>query len=268
MASYCDSKNQNGLWSLRIDDIDGPRSVPGSADAIQRTLEQFGFQWDGATQWQSERLERYLTALHELAHRQLIFHCSCSRRSLPSGEIYPGNCRHDIAKVLDPPADYHRAEHSLRCKLLGQLSFNDAIQGKQHIALERDVGDIIIWRRDNLVSYALACAIDDAENVSHVVRGADLLSSTAAQIAVMQALQLPVPHYAHIPVAIDANGDKLSKHSNAEPVSSTQPLETLHNAWQVLGQTDIEASSITDFWNQAIGHWQMARVPCVQRVNT
>jgi glutamyl-Q tRNA(Asp) synthetase len=268
MASYCAIKNESGLWLLRVDDIDGPRSVEGSADAIQRSLEQYGFEWDGPVQWQSARLERYQDAVSELVKRSLVFDCGCSRRSLPAGKIYPGNCRRDTVAVQPPPADYHRQDHALRCTLSGQLEFTDTIQGVQNIILEEYVGDIIIWRRDNLVAYALACAVDDAENVSHVVRGADLLDNTAAQIALMQALDLPVPKYAHIPVAIDANGDKLSKHSKAQPISSMQPLTILLKAWQVLGQENLQATSVAEFWEQAFSHWQTARVPSVLRLST
>ena len=268
MASYCAIKNESGLWFLRVDDIDGPRSVPGSAEAIQRTLEQYGFEWDGPVQWQSERLERYQDAVSGLVKRNLVFDCGCSRRSLPRGKVYPGTCRNDTVAIKPPPADYHRQDHALRCTLSGQLQFSDAIQGVQIINLEENVGDIIIWRRDNLVTYALACAVDDAENVSHVVRGADLLGNTAAQIALMQALDLPIPQYAHIPVAIDANGDKLSKHSKAQPISSMQPLTILITAWKVLGQADFHATSVADFWKQAFSQWQMSCVPGALRLST
>lgn len=268
LASYCSTKSLSGIWLLRIDDIDGPRSVPGSADAIQSTLEKYGFEWDGSVQWQSEQHERYRQALAELVNHQLIFHCGCSRKSLPPGKIYPGSCRVNTVAVQNPPADYHRAEHALRCKLEGQLNFIDAIQGVQHCSLEEEIGDVIVWRRDRLVAYALACAVDDAENVSHVVRGADLLGNTAAQIALIQSLGLTVPEYAHIPVAIDTNGDKLSKHSKAQPVSTLPPLITLLKAWNFLGQTDIHPFSISDFWTQAISLWDISRVPRVHRLPT
>jgi glutamyl-Q tRNA(Asp) synthetase len=266
MASYCESKSQSGLWMLRIDDIDGPRSVPGSAEAIQRSLEQYGFEWDGPVQWQSERSDRYLVALSELVKRQLVFECACSRRSLPVGKVYPGNCRSRKVAIKPPPADYYRADHALRCEISGQYIFTDAIQGSQNVALGEEVGDIIIWRRDNLVAYALACAVDDAENVTHVVRGADLLGSTAAQVAIMQALGFSVPEYAHIPVAIDANGDKLSKHSKAQAISSMQPVAALADAWKFLGQEDFQAASVSEFWERAISQWKMASVPFTQRL--
>lgn len=267
MASYCDIKSKSGHWILRIDDIDGPRSVPGSAVSIQRTLELYGFEWHGPIHWQSARQERYETALAELVRRELIFNCGCSRKSLPTGEVYPGRCRGNLIAIKHPPTGYHCADHALRCKLTGKLAFTDEVQGHQSIELDNDVGDIIIWRRDNLVSYALACAVDDAENASRVVRGADLLSSTATQVAIMQALDLPVPEYAHIPIAMDANGDKLSKHSKAQTVSTMPTLATLLFAWKVLGQTEIQTSSISNFWEQAIKHWEMTNVPSMVRLS-
>ena len=162
--------------------------------------------------------------------------------------------------------DYFIADHALRIALTGSLQFHDKVQGAQSIHLDEHVGDIIIWRRDNLVAYALACAVDDAQSVSHVVRGADLLYNTSAQIAIMQALNLPIPAYAHIPVAIDSNGDKLSKHSKAQPISSQATVPVLIQAWNFLGQVLLEAESVSDFWAQAIRLWQIEKVPNTMRM--
>ncbi|MFK8077292.1 MAG: tRNA glutamyl-Q(34) synthetase GluQRS [Granulosicoccus sp.] len=266
MASYCDVKQQDGRWLLRIDDIDGPRSVSGSADAIQHTLDIYGMEWDGPVQWQSQHIDRYQSSLDKLVKKNLIFACNCSRRSLPSGQIYPGSCRNNILTHNQQSNDYCVPDHALRIALTGQLNFQDKVQGSQSVQLEEQVGDIIVWRRDKLVAYALACAIDDALSVSHVVRGADLLSNTSAQIAIMRALKLPIPEYAHIPVAIDSNGDKLSKHSKARPISSQAALPALVQAWNFLGQTKIDAESIPDFWAQAIKLWQIERVPNAMRM--
>ena len=266
MASYCDAKQQGGRWLLRIDDIDGPRSVPGSADAIQRTLDLYGMEWDGPVQWQSQHLDRYRSSLASLVKKRLIFACSCSRRSLPSGQIYPGNCRNNLLTHDEHCNNYCIADHALRIALTGSLSFQDKVQGAQPINLDEHVGDIIVWRRDKLVAYALACAVDDAQSVSHVVRGADLLNNTSAQIAIMRALNLPVPEYAHIPVAIDSNGDKLSKHSKAQPISSQATVPVLIQAWNFLGQVLLDAESVSDFWAQAIKLWQIEKVPNAMRM--
>lgn len=261
MASYCAIRHIGGRWLLRIDDIDAPRSVPGSDVAIQRALDTFGMQWDGPLIYQSSRLDQYRDALHSLVCERRIFACSCSRRQLPAGEPYPGHCRFNTVEPATDTQRYAVEDHALRCHLSGHLAFDDAIQGRQQIELSAQVGDLVIWRRDGLVSYALACSIDDSDQVTQVVRGADLLHSTGGQIALMKALDRTVPDYAHIPVAIDANGDKLSKHSKAPPVTSMPTLPTLLQAWQFLGQRKIEPTSVPEFWDHAIALWQLDKVP-------
>lgn len=261
LASYCDIRSRNGLWLLRIDDIDIPRSVPGSAESIQRSLETLGFEWDGPVLWQSRRLDRYHEALQHLIDRRLVFACNCSRKSLPREQVYPGRCRENHLAAF--PVD----DHAIRIRLHGNLAFDDAIQGQQLFDLSHDVGDSIVWRRDGLVSYALACAVDDADQVTHVVRGADLLQGTGVQLAIIKALELTPPHYAHVPVARDANGDKLSKHSQARPIDEVAPLEILQHAWQLLGQVSMnDVATLAEFWDQAISHWTMSRVARVRQI--
>lgn len=261
LASFCDIKQRGGRWRVRIDDIDGPRSVEGSASSILNTLDHYGFEWDDSVLWQSQHLTRYSDALAMLVRQQLIFACNCSRRNLATCKIYPGNCIDQIVGYTGADSDYRIDDHALRCSMHGCVRFNDAVQGVQQLELDKMVGDIVIWRRDGLVSYALACAVDDAQTSTHVVRGADLLDSTSAQIGIMQALGLPVPRYAHIPIAIDSKGDKLSKHSRAQPIIRQEPLGTLLQAWHFLGQPPIEPGSITEFWQLAPTLWQMHKVP-------
>ena len=150
-------------------------------------------------------------------------------------------------------------------RMLGEITLTDAIQGPQQFDLALDVGDSIVWRRDQLVSYALACAVDDADNVTHVVRGADLLEGTGVQLAIIKALDLTPPDYAHLPVALDANGDKLSKHSHARAIDESDPVTVLLQAWQALGQTEFHAQTLKEFWSLAILQWQMDRVPRVRQ---
>jgi len=151
--------------------------------------------------------------------------------------------------------------------MTGAISFEDAVQGSQNVDLRTAIGDSIIWRRDNIVSYTLACALDDAENTTEVVRGADLLSSTSAQLAIMNYLNLPTPKYAHIPVAVDKNGDKLSKHSKAKAISKQPIIPVLHQAWQFLGQQAIQTDCVVEFWDKAIQSWQISLVPSVERLS-
>lgn len=264
VASYSEARSKNALWHLRIDDIDKPRSVPGSALRIQDSLRRYGLHWDGDVQWQSERNTRYRQALERLIKRGLVFSCGCSRRSLPASQIYPGTCRDNRVRSIDEPV----IDRALRLVLPDSIDFDDGVQGKQTIELSADVGDVVIWRRDKLVSYTLACAVDDTTDCTEVVRGADLLKSTAAQLAVMHYLASDAPRYAHIPVAVDPNNDKLSKHSNAAAIDNMDPVQTLHRAWHFLGQPGFAASSIDDFWSTAKPLWQLQRVPRSQRLTT
>ncbi|MFK7858610.1 MAG: tRNA glutamyl-Q(34) synthetase GluQRS [Granulosicoccus sp.] len=261
VASYCEARSKEALWYLRIDDIDLPRSVPGSAERIQHSLRRYGLYWDGDIHWQSRRNSRYRQALARLIELGLVFSCGCSRRSLPPGQIYPGTCRANRLRTIEEPVD----DRALRIVLPEHIEFNDGVQGLQSLNLTEQVGDVVIWRRDKLVSYTLACAIDDAMDCTEVVRGADLLPSTAAQHALINYLSLIAPAYAHIPVAADANNDKLSKHSRAASIDSMNPVPTLHAAWRFLGQSAFAAETLEEFWTHAIGRWQLQRVPASLR---
>ncbi|MFK7889374.1 MAG: tRNA glutamyl-Q(34) synthetase GluQRS [Granulosicoccus sp.] len=257
LASYCEARSKDGSWMLRIDDIDPPRSVAGSAEDIQKSLQDYGFEWDGPVQWQSQHQPRYSDALAELIEQRRIFECGCSRRQLQTGKVYPGTCREKIVTTRKPKVD----DKALRLHLTGTQTLNDIVQGSVHVNLPMDCGDIVLWRRDGLVSYQLACAVDDAMTVSEVVRGADLLQNTGVQMAIMRYLHLPLPTYAHIPVAFDLNGDKLSKHSQARPISSFEPVDCLQRAWSFLGQDALEADTVENFWTNAIREWDISRVP-------
>lgn len=261
VSSYCDIRQQGGSWLLRIDDIDGPRSVAGSAQSIMRSLNQYGFSWEGPVRWQSENSERYASALRSLVEKELVFACQCSRKTLAGQKLYPGHCRNNPLSKSDNHPLESIDDKAIRISLIGQVSYTDRILGEQSVDLAREVGDSIVWRRDKLVTYALACALDDASDVTDVVRGADLLDSTATQIAIMQCLSLTVPSYAHIPIAIDNNGDKLSKHSKALAIDKMDPLPTLQKAWQALGQEAFIAKSIVHFWDIAFDRWDLMRVP-------
>jgi len=262
VASCCEARHHGRLWYLRIDDIDAPRSVPGAAERIQASLTRYGLKWDSAIQWQSRHNTRYRQALGQLIEQGLVFSCGCSRRSLPPSQIYPGTCRANRVRSLDEAI----VDRALRLVLPDKIEFSDGVQGKQSVNLSTDVGDVVIWRRDKLVSYTLACAVDDASDCTEVIRGADLLPSTAAQLAVMNYLGLTAPCYAHIPVAVDANNDKLSKHSKAASIDDMEPVETLHRAWRFLGQLTFSAHTVNEFWATAVPHWQLQNVPAKLRM--
>ncbi len=173
-ASFLDARAHGGRWLLRIEDLDRPREVAGSAAGILQTLEAFGFEWDGEIVRQRDRTDRYAAALQSLQSRNLTFECSCSRLQLEDETRYPGTCRARPTDRGVPTATRLRVEP-------GTILFSDRIQGSYRQDVAAAVGDIIVKRRDHLFAYVLAVVVDDAaQGVTHVVRGADLLDNTAA----------------------------------------------------------------------------------------
>jgi glutamyl-Q tRNA(Asp) synthetase len=263
VASYLDARSAGGEWLLRIEDLDPPREVPGSADQIVATLAVLGFQWNESIVRQSERHAAYQAALDRLLAANLAFPCSCSRAELqaaqppgrdPSDELYyHGWCRNGVRARQRPLAIRFRVSP-------GTIAFEDGLQGLQTTQPARDTGDFVIRRRDGLFAYQLAVVVDDAaQNITHVVRGADLLSSTARQIALQGALGLTTPKYAHLPLAIDANGIKLSKSTGAAAVDASQPASELWRTLQFLKQgppSDLRRGSVATVWEWAIKNWQ------------
>lgn len=249
---------------MRIEDIDGNRSVPGAADQILRTLDRFGLHWDGSVVYQSPRTKAYAEALDRLRSQGLIFPCACSRRDIathgrpgPEGPIYPGTCRDGMAK--------QRQQYSERLRV-GNVSINieDRIQGRIAQELAVEVGDFVVRRADGMYAYQLAVVVDDAASgINSIVRGADLLRSTPRQVYLQRLLNLPLPRYAHVPLVIDRDGRKLSKTLASAPVDTANPLPTLLHAWHFLGQSPLpEASdSVDGFWQQALPNWCIAKVP-------
>lgn len=267
VASYLQAKSQQGEWWLRIDDIDPPRELPGAANDILFTLEQFGFEWDGEVQYQShpQRQARYQQALQQLRHDGLLYPCDCSRKSLQqqTGQqagyiVYPGVCR---GKAFPASGIY---ASRLRVKDIS-IQLDDLIQGHCQWQLQQQIGDFILQRADGLFSYQLATGIDDAEQgMTEVVRGMDLLDSTPRQIYVQQQLGLSVPRYAHFPVAIDSNGQKLSKQNLATPIHSEQSILLLCKALAFLGQqppAELQHTTLAELWSWSIGHWNISLVP-------
>ena len=267
LASACDARAHGGRWLVRIEDVDEPRALPGVERDIVATLARYGFVHDGAILRQSERSALYDAALHGLDARGWTYACACTRRALESaplssaGErVYPGTCRHGI-----PPELAHRSQRSLRVRVGAEtITFVDRLQGEQRQDLARQVGDFVVRRADGLAAYQLAVVVDDAEQrVTHVVRGADLLASTPRQIHLQRALGLPTPSYLHVPVAIDASGEKLSKQTRARALPD-DPLPSLQAAWRFLDQPAIEAATLAEFWAQAFRAWTPARLPPVK----
>ncbi|MEO8411165.1 MAG: tRNA glutamyl-Q(34) synthetase GluQRS [Propionivibrio sp.] len=272
LGSYLDARAQGGEWLLRIEDIDQPRTVAGAADDIQRTLAAFGFEWDGEVLVQSRRLDRYHAALVRLQLDGDVYPCACSRseiaavadrHSVDGGLLYPGICRHGLAAG--------KAARAWRLRVPDrEMSFVDRIQGAMRQNLERDVGDFVLLRADGQYAYQLAVVVDDAEQgVTDVLRGADLLDSTLRQIYLQQRLGLPTPVYAHLPVVVNAAGEKLSKQTRAAAVEAGKGSAVLAEAMALLGQpvpAELRGAPLPEFWAWAIAAWSIARVPSVRGI--
>lgn len=267
-GSYLEAKSRGGQWCLRIDDLDPPRVAPGATESILRCLEALGLEWDGPLLYQSTRLPAYHAALHQLRQRGLLYPCACSRKELAdsalpglSGPIYPGTCRDGLR--------HGRAARALRLRLENAwVEFDDGLLGLQRRDLGREAGDFIIYRADRVYAFHLASAVDDGElGITDVVRGADLLESSARQIHVQHLLRLPSPHYVHLPVAVDRNGEKLSKQTKAVPVDATRPVAVLLAVLEFLNQRvpgalerATESITVAEFWRQAVATWDLHRV--------
>ncbi len=267
LGSYCDARAARGDWMVRIEDVDLPRARRGADALILRTLERYGFAWDGPVVRQSQRTGRYREALEELQRANAVFPCSCTRRMLAgapagiSGEaLYPGTCRQN------PPSTAGTVAWRLRVDAAPAITFVDRLQGAQTQDLAHEVGDFVLQRSDGLFAYQLAVVVDDADQgITDVVRGADLLTSTARQIYLQSRLDLPAPRYLHLPVAINAVGEKLSKQTGAAPLPD-DPLPALRAAWQFLDQPapDRRPASVDEFWRHAIAAWAPGRLPPVR----
>ena len=260
VGSYLDARTRGGRWLLRMEDLDPPREIPGAADGILKTLEAFGFEWDGAVLYQSQRQATYAEAAAALLEAGAAFPCACSRKEIADsgvhgleGPIYPGTCRHGLL--------VGREARALRLKAPDRaITFEDGLQGSVSQNLARDIGDFIIRRADGVHAYQLAVVVDDAfQGVNQVVRGADLLLSTPRQLWLQELLDLAHPSYLHLPVAVNPAGEKLSKQTHARPVSDTEPGPGLWAALVYLRQRPPEAlrnASIEEIWAWAIPHWR------------
>ena len=265
VGSYLDARAAGGEWLLRMEDVDAPRTAPGAADAILHALERLGFAWDGKVVRQSRRQARYRAAFERLRLDAGVFACACTRREVADSTLgtdgaprYPGTCRDGL-----PPG---REARAWRLKVEpGQVCFEDALQGRICQDLAAEVGDFVVLRADGCFAYQLAVVVDDAEQgITHVVRGADLIESTPRQICLQRRLGLAQPAYLHLPAAINASGEKLSKQTRAKPIDDAHPQAALTAALDFLGQqppADLPGAGLDDLWRWAIMHWSRGKLP-------
>ncbi|MES2072793.1 MAG: tRNA glutamyl-Q(34) synthetase GluQRS [Pseudomonadota bacterium] len=266
MASYLDARANQGVWLVRIEDLDFDRNVAGADQAILVSLQRCGMHIDGEVQWQSRRQDLYAAAFARLAAR--IYPCSCSRKEIADSRtslsgtaalVYPGTCRNGLA-----PGKHARA-YRLRVPLQadGLIRFHDRWYGDMQQDLGSEVGDFVLKRADGFWAYQLAVVVDDAaQGITHIVRGADLLDSTARQIYLQSLLEVPQPVYLHVPVVSNVAGEKLSKQTGAQAIddgSSSQDLlhKALLPAAQFLGLQIAAANSMEEFWEKAVPAWKL-----------
>ena len=263
LASWLDCRRAGGRWLVRMEDLDQPRVMPGAADAILRQLEALGLKWDGAVEYQSRRTGLYREALGRL--QQFTYPCGCTRKELEDSalaidgsRIYPGTCRGGIPEEK-------AARHSPRAVRLRthaeSIRFTDRVQGTIEQSVEHDVGDFVLLRADGIVAYQLAVIVDDAaQGVTDVVRGADLLDSTARQITLQRLLGFATPRYLHTPVATNSAGEKLSKQTRA---ADARP-DDISRALEFLGMHapgDLVPKELLEW---ALSDWEPARIPRVR----
>ncbi len=266
VGSWAEARASAGEWLVRMEDLDPPREVPGAAAAILDALESLGLEWDGPVVYQSTRADAYRAALDALRRNGALFPCACTRQeiadsaiaALDGSRVYPGTCRRGL-----PPG---RPARATRVRVAeGAVEFDDGLQGRVRQDLARDVGDFVLVRADGFMAYQLAVVVDDAaQGVTDVVRGADLLDSTPRQIFLQRLLGLPTPRYVHLPVAINARGEKLSKQTLAAPIDRSRPAVALVAALRFLGQSPpagLEHASGRAVLEWAAAHWDRGRIP-------
>lgn len=260
-ASYADALAHGGRWLIRMEDLDTPRMVPGADKMILQQLAALGMQSQGEVMYQSKRLFAYQAAFDRLLSLNLVYPCCCTRKEIADsvlrlqGELldgerpYPGTCRQGLQEG--------RQALSWRLRVPeGLVRFEDRWLGPMEQNVARAVGDFVLKRADGIWAYQLAVVVDDAaQQVTHILRGEDLLSSTARQQQLAGLLGYEVPRVLHVPLVTDASGLKLSKQNHASAIELANPLETLQKAWLALGFERLEAKNLTDFWTKAACVW-------------
>ncbi|MGR5095825.1 tRNA glutamyl-Q(34) synthetase GluQRS [Vibrio maritimus] len=259
LGSYFQARSQNGRWLVRIEDIDPPREVEGAAELILKTLQAYHLNWDGEVLYQSQRLDAYQTQIdHWLASGQAYL-CECTRKQIKAaGGFYQGTCRDKQLNASDSCAVRLTMDYPIS-------SFIDEKHGQLVIPEQLAQEDFIIKRRDGLFAYNLAVVLDDIyQGVTEVVRGADLIEPTGRQISLYKTLGTEPVTYLHLPLAIDDNGNKLSKQNHATAIDLDNPKPTLLNAMRFLGfnvGTEIATKEIADIIQWGVENWRLSQLP-------
>lgn len=267
LASYLDIKNRHGQWLVRIEDIDPPREVPGASANILQQLDDHGLHWDGEVLYQSQRLPDYLSALDQLKHKDLTYFCQCNRQRVQNlGGIYDSHCRYLQLSAKDSAIRLNVGEIDA-----GYQVFNDLIMGQYQQCLRTEVGDFVLRRRDGLFSYQLAVVVDDHyQGITHIMRGSDLLDSTPRQRYLRQCLDYRQPNYMHLPVALNIDGQKLSKQNHAAALAPGKEAYNLYTALVWLQQdppVELASLSVNEILSWGIAHWAIGKIPSTMGIS-
>lgn len=262
LASYLDAKSHQGQWLVRIEGLDPPREVAGASKQILTALETYGLCWDGEVIYQSQRAKIYENAIEQLIEQGTAYRCDCSRLQVQhrGSDHYDDHCRNRQAEVTSLAAIRIKTDDRL-------IEYDDLFQGRQQSRLHQQSGDFVIRRKDGLFAYQLAVVVDDFEQgITHIVRGSDLLDSTPRQLYLQQLLALSAPCYGHIPVVVNAEGQKLSKQTYAPALNLETVESTLCLALSFLGlhpDSHIQQSNSNDILLWATQNWQRTLIPQV-----
>ncbi|KFZ30352.1 hypothetical protein IDSA_09800 [Pseudidiomarina salinarum] len=255
VASYLDARAHQGAWLVRIEDIDSPRAVAGADVIILQQLRDHGFSWDDDILYQSQRHERYQQALDQLTASNLTYRCTCSRKQIKArGPYYTGVCRQRQRRTEDSSIRFLNNQPV--------LEFDDALMGRQDIEAPFASEDFVLYRRDKLYTYQLAVVIDDIDQgITDIVRGADLLTASSWQINLWRQFTERLPRFAHVTLALDANGNKLSKQNHAPALQADQVREQLQAAFRFLGLPEVPSASPVQMLEAATEHWAATHLP-------
>ena len=258
VGSYLEARRAGGSWLIRIEDIDPPREVAGSAERIIDDLQKLGLYPDGPVLYQSKRLDAYQAAVDKLLEKGLAYTCACSRKDLSESGKYMGTCRNGM-----PPG---KPPRSIRLRVdAGVCTFSDKLQGEVSESPAETTGDFVIRRADGLFAYQLAVVVDDQfQGITQVVRGADLLDSTNRQIYLQKTLGFVTPEYMHLPIVVSADGKKLSKRLQTDPVARQEPASAVAQALRFLGHNPPTGLTLNALWEWALVHWDNSRIPRIK----
>lgn len=254
VASYCDARAHQGQWLVRIEDTDIPRIYPGSEAHILHSIDAFQFTPDAEIIFQKDRLDIYESVIEQLHQQGWVYACQCTRKMLGSNHIYAGTCRD-----LNLPFEHQ----AIRLKVSNQqICFTDRLQGTHCCNLQQDLGDFVLKRRDGIINYQLAVVVDDyLQGMTHVVRGADLLDNTERQIWLGSLLGYRKLEYMHLPLAMNDQGQKLSKQNLAQALDLKRAPELLQQAIRALHQPEVDLDTPENMLKQAIAQWNIELIP-------